>query len=183
MIHRATLNNRKLILYISCTLDGYIAKPNDDLSFLNLVQKEGEDYGYYNFVANVDTIIVGRKTYQWIVDQGFEFPHKDKDCYIITRQDIPNDGNLTFYNGSLKELVHRLKAETGKHIYCDGGAEVVNILLRERLLDEMIVSVIPTVVGTGTKLFQEQIPEEELTLFSSKGYSTGLVQLHYAFKR
>jgi len=84
------MNNRKLILYIACSLDGYIAKPNDDLGFLNRVQKEGEDYGYNDFVSTVDTVIVGRKTYDWVTGQGFEFPHSDKETYIITRQEKPN---------------------------------------------------------------------------------------------
>ena len=58
------MNNRKLILFISCSLDGYIAKPNDDLSFLNRVQKDSEDYGYNDFASTVDTVIIGRKTYE-----------------------------------------------------------------------------------------------------------------------
>ncbi|TAF68076.1 MAG: dihydrofolate reductase, partial [Cytophagales bacterium] len=80
------MNPRKLILYISCSLDGYIAQPNDDLSFLSIVQKEGEDYGYNDFVASIDIVIVGRKTYDWVIGQGYEFPHADKTSYIITRQ-------------------------------------------------------------------------------------------------
>lgn len=63
------MNNRKLILYIACSLDGYIAKPNDDLSFLSMVDRTGEDYGYDDFVKTVDTVIVGRKTYDWVINQ------------------------------------------------------------------------------------------------------------------
>ena len=77
--------NRKLILYIACSVDGYIAKPGDDLSFLKRVEQEGEDYGYFDFVKSTDVVIVGRNTYQWILDQGMEYPHKDKTCYIVTR--------------------------------------------------------------------------------------------------
>jgi dihydrofolate reductase len=132
------MNNRKLILYIACSLDGYIAKPNDDLGFLEIVQKEGEDYSYNDFVSTVDTVIIGRKTYDWVTGQGFEFPHSDKETYIITRQEKPNHGNLTFYNGDLKKLVHELKAKNGKNIFCDGGSEIVNQLLSEKLFDELI---------------------------------------------
>ncbi|MBD3275107.1 MAG: dihydrofolate reductase, partial [Candidatus Marinimicrobia bacterium] len=63
------MNKRKLILYIACSLDGYIAAPDDDLSFLDRVQKEGEDYGYADFVSSVDTVILGRKTYDWVMDR------------------------------------------------------------------------------------------------------------------
>ncbi|MEM9833855.1 MAG: dihydrofolate reductase family protein [Bacteroidota bacterium] len=176
------MNNRKLILYISCSLDGYIAKPNDDLGFLSIVQKEGEDYGYNDFMATVDTVIVGRKTYDWVVAQGYDFPHADKESYIITRQKRPKQGNLTFYQGNLKTLVKELKASRGKNIFCDGGSEIVNQLLVEKLFDELILSVIPILVGDGTKLFKNGRPEQELKLVSSKNYDSGLVQLHYKMK-
>jgi len=176
------MNNRKLILYISCSLDGYIAKPDDDLGFLNIVQKEGEDYGYNNFVSAIDTVIVGRKTYDWVVGQGYDFPHTDKESYIITRQNRPKQGNLTFYNGDLKSLVTELKAKNGKNIFCDGGSEIVNQLLTEKLFDDLILSVVPVLVGNGTKLFKDGRPEQELELISSKNYDSGLVQLHYKMK-
>lgn len=173
---------RKLILYISCSLDGYIAQPNDDLSFLGIVQKEGEDYGYNNFVETIDTVVVGRKTYDWVVGQGYDFPHADKESYIITRQKRPKQGNLTFYNGELKTLIKELKAKKGKNIFCDGGAQIVNQLLEERLFDEIILSIIPILVGNGTRLFQDNRPKQELVLISTKNYDTGLVQLHYKMK-
>jgi dihydrofolate reductase len=173
------MNNRKLILYIACSLDGYIAKPNDDLGFLGIVQKEGEDYGYNDFVSTVDTVIIGRKTYDWVTGQGFDFPHSDKECYIITRQEKPKVGNLTFYNGELKKLVLELKAKNGKNIFCDGGSEIVNQLLSEKLFDELIISVVPVLVGSGTRLFTDGRPEQELELVSAKSFETGLLQLHY----
>ena len=76
------MNGRKLILYISCSLDGFIAKPNDNLGFLSIVEKEGEDYGYNEFIEKVDTVIVGRRTYEWVIGQGYEFPYTDKEAYI-----------------------------------------------------------------------------------------------------
>ena len=162
-------------------MDGYIAKPNDDLGFLSLVQKEGEDYGYTDFVDTVDTVIVGRKTYDWVVGQGHNFPHADKESYIITRQERPKEGNLTFYNGDLPTLVKALKAKRGKNIFCDGGSEIVNQLLTEQLFDELIISVVPVLVGNGTRLFEDGRPEQVLEHVSTKSYDSGLVQLHYKF--
>lgn len=170
---------RKLILYISCSLDGFIAKPGDDLSFLERVKKEGEDYGYTDFVKTVDTVIVGRKTYDWVVGQGYDFPHRDKESYVLTRSEIPTQGNLRLYNGDVKTLVNELKQKNGKNIFCDGGAEVVNELLKHDLIDELILSIIPVLLGSGTRLFQDGQTEKNLTFISSKAYDTGLVQLHY----
>jgi len=173
------MTNRKLILYISASLDGYIAKPNDDLSFLGMVQKEGEDYGYKDFIATVDTVILGRKTYDWVMKQVTTFPHADKETYIITKTEKPKNGNINFYNGNLRDLVEKLKSEKGENIFCDGGAEVVNELLKDRLIDEFIISIIPVLVGNGTKLFKDGRPEQNLELISTKHFDTGLVQFHY----
>ncbi|TRZ46336.1 dihydrofolate reductase family protein [Robertkochia solimangrovi] len=170
---------RKLIVYIACSLDGYIAKPNDDLSFLDRVQKEGEDYGYHDFIANVDTVIIGRRTYDWVVKQVGFFPHSDKETYIITRTSKPAQDTINFYSGSLTELIFSLKSKKGKNIFCDGGAAIVNALLKENLIDEFIISVIPVLTGDGIRLFQNGRPEQALRLISAKSFETGLVQLHY----
>ncbi len=173
---------RKLVLYISCSLDGYIAKANDNLDFLNLVQKEGEDYGYKEFMNTIDAVIVGHKTYDWVIGQGYDFPHLDKESYIITRQEKNRKGNLIFYNGELKPLVEELKRKKGKNIFCDGGAEIVNQLLNERLFDEIILSIIPVLVGNGKRLFKDGRPEQQLETVSIKKFDTGLVQVHYKCK-
>ncbi len=120
-------NNRQVILYIAMSLDGYIAKPNDDLSFLSIVEKEEADYGYADFVSTVDTVILGRKTYDWVMKQVGEFQHADKNAYIITRTAKPTIGKTVFYTGDLTDLVIKLKSENGKNIFCDGGAEIVEL--------------------------------------------------------
>ena len=172
-------SNRKIILYIATSLDGYIAKPNDDLSFLSIVEQEGEDYGYADFVKSVDTVILGRKTYDWVMTQVPEFPHADKDSYIITRTPQPGKGKINFYTGDLKELVLRLKSEQGKNIFVDGGAEIVNELLKQKLIDEFIISVIPILIGNGTRLFKDGRPEQSLKFVDVRKFDTGLLQVHY----
>jgi dihydrofolate reductase len=173
---------RKVILYIATSLDGYIAKPSDNLDFLSIVQKEGEDYGYAAFVNTVDTVIMGRKTYDWVMNQVITFPHADKEAYIITHQVRPTVGKTVFYNDSLKDLVLQLKVKKGQNIFIDGGAEIVHELLNHYLIDEYIISVIPILVGDGIKLFKDGRPEQPLELIYVKQFDTGLVQLHYKTK-
>jgi dihydrofolate reductase len=110
--------SRKIILYIATSLDGYIAKPNDDLSFLKLVEKVGEDYGYAEFTATIDTIILGRKTYDWVLREigTSHYDNGDRNIYVITRTQKPAVGKTIFYSGDLTELVQQLKAENGKNI-------------------------------------------------------------------
>lgn len=171
--------NRKVILYIAMSLDGYIAKPNNDLSFLNLVQKEGEDYGYAAFINTVDTVILGRKTYDWIMTQVPIFPHANNETYIITRTPKTSIGNINYYTGNLNELVINLKSKIGKNIFVDGGAEIVNEFLKENLIDEFIISIIPILLGNGTQLFKNKYADLNLKLVSTKQFEKGLVQLHY----
>jgi dihydrofolate reductase len=170
--------NRKLILYIAMSLDGYIAKPNDDLSFLSIVEKDGEDYGYAEFVSTIDTVIMGRKTYDWVTKQ-VDFPHADKNAFILTRTARPRIGKTVFYTGALSDLIKKLKVEDGRNIFCDGGAEVVNELLKDDLIDEFMISVIPVLVGNGIKLFKDGRPEQKLKLISVKSFDTGLTQLYF----
>lgn len=176
---------RTLTIYIATSLDGFIAKPNDDLSFLKLVEKEGEDYGYAEFTATIDTIILGRKTYDWVLKEigSSHYDNGDRNVYVITRTEKPNVGKTTFYTGDLTELVQQLKSQNGKNIYCDGGAEIINELLKKDLIDEMIISVIPVLLGSGTRLFKDGRPEQQLELVNAKTFETGLLQMYYKRKK
>jgi len=174
------MSQRKVILFIAASLDGYIATQDEDLSFLSIVQREGEDYGYEEFIRNVDTVIMGRKTYDWIMKEVKDYPHPDKDSYIITRTPRPDQGRIRYYTGNMRDLIRHLKLDDkGKNIFVDGGAEVIDVLLKENLIDEFIISIIPILLGDGIRLFKDNRPELQLTLVQSKCYETGLVQLHY----
>ncbi|MFP3596964.1 dihydrofolate reductase family protein [Chryseobacterium sp. SIMBA_029] len=176
---------RKISLFIAMSLDGYIAKSNDDLSFLKLVEKEGEDYGYAEFTSQIDTIIIGRKTYDYVASEigASHYDNGQRDVYVITRTERPQEGRTIFYTGSLTELIDRLKSENGKNIYCDGGAEVINELLKHCLIDEFTISVIPVLLGDGTRLFKNGRPEQVLNFVTAKTFETGLTQLHYKLKK
>lgn len=173
--------SRKVIVYIAASIDGFIAGPGGDLSFLTSVEKEGEDYGYAAFVATVDTVIVGKNTYDKVLSMGYPFPHADKESYIITRTERPTEGTTRFYTGDVAALVKSLKAKEGQTIFVDGEAYVVNLLLKEQLIDELYLSIIPVMLGSGIALFQHGNPLQAVALQSVKHFDTGLVQLHYQF--
>lgn len=170
---------RKVILYIATSLDGYIASPDDNLDFLSVVEQEGEDYGYAQFIETVDTVIVGRKTYDKVLSMGFDFPHTDKESYIVTRTAKPAIGKVQFYTENIKTLILKLKEQEGKNIFVDGGAEVVNLLLKDNLIDEFCISIIPVLLGGGIRLFQNNRPELPLKFIRSETFKSGLVQVWY----
>lgn len=176
---------RKISLFIAMSLDGYISKPNDDLTFLKLVEKEGEDYGYSEFISKIDTIIIGRKTYDYVLKEigSSHYDNGQRDVYVITRTERPQVGRTIFYTGNITELVKRLKSEKGKNIYCDGGAEVINELLKQDLIDEFKISVIPVLLGNGTRLFKDGRSEQTLQFVTVKSFETGLTQLQYKRKK
>ena len=170
---------RQVILYIAMSLDGYIAKDDDNIDFLSVVDTPGEDYGYKAFQQEVDTLIWGRKTYDKMLSFGIDFPHKDKKCYVLSRTKIGKDDNVEFFGGDIRDLIAKIRSEEGKHIYCDGGGEVVFELLINNLIDRMIISVIPYLVGSGIRLFKDDRPEQKLKLVRSITFPSGLVQLWY----
>lgn len=172
-------SERKVLLYIAMSLDGRIARPDGDIGFLATMEQPGEDYGYADFVSSVDTVIWGRKTYDKVLTFGSPIPHSDKQVIVVTRHPRASTGNITFYAGELKELILNLKATKGKHIYIDGGSELVNALLKEELIDELYVSVIPVLLGEGIPLFRDGFPEMRLKLLTAVPYKKGLVQLRY----
>lgn len=171
--------SRPLVLYIACSLDGYIAGPEDDLSFLERVQQEGEDYGYANFMQHVDTVLVGRRTYDKVMSMVPEFPHAHLETYVITRSERPASGMVNFYSGDIPTLVRELKSREGTTIFCDGGAQLIQTLLAAQLIDEIILSIVPVLLGTGIRLFAGPSSQQSLHLISSRCFSSGLVQLHY----
>ena len=170
---------RKVVLYIAVSLDGYIAKSNGEIDWLSIVERPGEDYGYSGFLKTIDTVILGRKTFDKILSLGVDFPHSDKICYVITRQERKSEKNIVFYNGNPGELVVKLKTSPGQNIFCDGGAEIVNTLIKKDLIDEYIISTIPVFLGKGIRLFDDFRRKTDLKLLSSKSFSSGLVQSHY----
>ena len=172
-------DKRKVVLYIAMSLDGFIAGPNDDISFLETAVQEGEDYGYADFIDTVDTVVMGKRTYDKVLSMGYEYPHKHLESYIINRYSNEQKGNIRFYNGSLYDLINQLRLRSGKNIFCDGGAYVVNELLKHDLIDEFIVSIIPVVLGNGLRLFNNDNMSSRLKLISSQSYKSGLVKLHY----
>lgn len=148
-----------------------------------MVETAGEDYGYEAFTQSIDTVIMGRNTYEKVLSFNIPYPHAGKQSYIITKTLKQSaDPDIHFYGGSVKELIARLKQEPGKDIFIDGGAQLVNALLQEKLIDELVVSTIPVLLGEGIRLFNQGFPEQRMALLRVQPFKSGLVQVRYAIQ-
>lgn len=170
--------SRKLNLYIAMSLDGFIAKNDDNIDFLSSVDSPGEDYGYTEFSSTIDTVIWGRRTYDKVLSLPQGPFYQDKKIYVVSKTRSGEVGNVTFHP-DLISLVSDLKKKEGKDIYCDGGAEIVFELLKHGLIERVIVSVIPHLLGDGIRLFKPGFPEQKMKFKKSSSYPSGLVQLWY----
>ncbi len=176
------MRERQVILFIAMSLDGYIATADGDIRFLSVVDAPGEDYGYGEFIRGIDTVIMGRKTYEKVLSFGIEFPHRDLACYVLSRTRTGRDAHVTFFGGEIEQLIGELRATDGGDIFIDGGAETVHGLLTRGFIDQFVISVIPVLLGDGIRLFGDGRPGTALTLRQCRTWPSGLAQLWYARK-
>lgn len=171
---------RNLVLFIASSLDGYIATKDDSLEWLFNVEGEG-DNGFSEFYKTVDTILLGKRTYDWIMEQDSEeFPYKNKECYVFTRSSIEDTEDVKFINEDITKFVDKLKSEDGKNIWIVGGGELLHSFIKE--VDELIVTIAPTILGNGIPLFREGDYQLDLILKRMKNYNQ-FVELHYVVKK
>lgn len=173
------MQQRELILYIAASLDGFIAKPDGDIGWLSRVEAPPEDYGYAEFVKTVDTVVMGRKTWEKVLGFGIPWPHAGRKCYVLSKTRTGSDENVEFFSGDVADLLTRIRKNEGAHIFCDGGAELVRELVQRDLIDRYVISIIPVLLGDGIPLFRPGRPEQNLTLVKSIAFPSGLAQLHY----
>lgn len=148
---------RKVRLYIAQSLDGFIARPDGKVDWLE-VEKEGlepvPDYGYAEFLAQIDTTLMGFNTYREVLGFGIPFPYPDKTNYVFSRNHKKVDENpVEFISSDATGFVANLKRDIGKDIWLIGGAWLNRVFLEAGLIDEIIITTKSTVLGSGISLF------------------------------
>lgn len=165
---------RKLILYIATSLDGYIARSSGEFDWLF----SDQDYGYTEFFAGVDTVLMGRKTYEQALGFG-EYPYKGTRGVVFSRTPREPDANVTFISGDLASFVSGLKRGPGKDLWLVGGAQIVAECVRHDLIDGFRLFVHPIILGEGIPLFAPGLPERPLQFVRSQSFDSGLVEVSY----
>jgi dihydrofolate reductase len=180
---------RKVIVYIATSADGYIARPDGDVEWLNR-RPRTVDYGMGAFYSTIDAILWGRKTYDWALNH-FKKTGKTEVMfdtklanYVFSRQPpkrLPSGGE--WVSEPVKAFAQRLRATPGKHIWLMGGGELIASFLDAGEIDELDIHVIPVFIGEGIPLVAPRHRDVPLHLRSSRKYPDGVVRLRYEVVR
>ena len=174
----------KTSVYIATSLDGYIARDDGDIEWLHGSSDDTEDYGYEDFIATVDVLIMGRHSFEKVLSFG-TWPYDNKTVVVLSSGSvsIPTQLPSTVESSSSSpaSLLSSLELRGMKHAYIDGG-KTIQGFLRAGLVNELIITRIPRLLGSGIPLFGSLAKEIILKHISTKSFSSGLTQSKYEIK-
>jgi len=171
---------RKVIVHIAASVDGYIARPDGDLEWLTSRPAPEGFYGMNAFMKTVDTMLIGRKTYEESLKLGAKFETTSR-TFVFSRQKPPAKipKGVEFVTEAIGPFIRRLRDQPGKDIWLMGGGDLIASCLDEKMIDEFVVSVVPVFIGDGIPLVARHPRHVPMTLKSVERFDDGLVQLHY----
>jgi dihydrofolate reductase len=166
-------------VFIGTSVDGFIARPNGDLDFLP--EGGGEPHGYDEFMASVDALVIGRKTFETVL--GFAtWPYGDKRVVVLSSRPVDlsavRGGVVEQMAGPPAEIVAKLAASGAHHIYVDGGITIQGFL-RAGLVQRLIITRVPVIIGAGIPLFGVLARDVRLHHVATQNYPSGLVKSEY----
>ncbi|MFZ9005745.1 MAG: dihydrofolate reductase family protein, partial [Nitrosopumilaceae archaeon] len=159
-------------VYIASSVDGYIARENGSVDWL----PENADSGYSDFYKSIDTVIIGKTTYDQILTFG-EYPYKDKKSFVFTRTNQNKDENVEFLF-NVEKFIEEGFPDAGQNIWLVGGAQIIASFIKNQAVDEIIISLIPVLLGKGIPLFKNIENEIKLEFIKTKKYAQ-LAEMHY----
>lgn len=173
-------------VFIACSLDGFIARPDGDLDWLMRVDTGGDDHGYNAMIASVDGLIMGRGTFEKVLTFAPWPYHKPVVVMSQSLQpsDIPKDlkGQVELCDLSPLAAMEKVRRAGWKRAYIDGG-QLIQSFLAAGLIEDMIITRVPVLIGQGLPLFGEVLADIRLEHLETNGFASGLVQSHYRIVR
>jgi dihydrofolate reductase len=172
-------------VYIATSIDGYIAKPDGDISWLqDNHNPNNDDYGYAEFIKHIDALVMGRKTYEKVRTFG-EWPYTKKVIVLsgkLTEVPLELTGKVEFFSGENKEVLEHCHKSGFKNLYIDGG-KVIQSFLEHDKIDELIITRLPIILGDGVPLFSINSTSLKFKHKSTTVYDDALVKSHYVRER
>ena len=177
---------KKNSVFIATSLDGYIADKNGGIEWLDSIQiPDNEDMGYAEFTKGIDALVMGRTTFETVLGFDVDWPYK-KPVFVLSTSltEIPESHKEKAFliKGTLSEIIEQIHKKGCFCLYIDGGITIQGFL-KEDLIDEMIITIFPVVLGGGSPLFSELPKELEFGLVESRVYINQLVQHHFRRNR
>jgi dihydrofolate reductase len=171
---------RNVIVHIATSADGYIARPDGDLDWLTSRPAPKGFYGMNAFMKSIDTMVLGRKTYEMSVRLGAKFDSTSRSI-VFSRHSRPAaaPAGVEFVDEAIGPYVRRLQEQPGKDIWLMGGGEIIASFLDAQAIDEFVISVVPVFIGDGIPLIARRHRHVPLALQSTERFEDGVVQLHY----
>lgn len=175
----------EVILYIAASLDGYIARPDGAVDWLDevAVQEDGadEDFGYEEFYAGIGTVLMGRVTYEQLLTFDVDYPYPGTAGYVFSRTRAGHrDENVEFVDGDdIPQFIAHLRTTSDKNIWLIGGGLLVQEFLRHNLIDRFIITVMPVILGEGIPMFPPPTPQINLELVETLSFPSGMAQFTY----
>jgi dihydrofolate reductase len=174
---------RKFIVYLATSADGFIARSDGSVDWLDRPMPKGS-YGMGAFYRSIDTVVIGRKTYDFAVSHGMTDPNPGKKSYVLSRSlTKAASPKVIVINEPIENFAERLRAEKGKDIWLMGGAESIAAFLDCGQVDEFIIHVTPKIIGEGIPLVTPRHRDIPLKLLASRTFPDGVVRLHYRVNR
>ncbi|AVM22826.1 dihydrofolate reductase family protein [Bacillus pumilus] len=172
---------RKLLFYGAMSIDGYLAREDHRLDWL--IGTEGEEEtSYADFYASVDTLIMGRNTYEQVLQLSpDEFPYEGKTCYIISRTLQDSLKGTQIIREDVLSFMKQLKHEEGRHIWVVGGGELLQSFIKAGLVDELYLQIVPVMIGRGIPLFSPMDMESRFSLKEVHQYKQ-IAEMHFVLK-
>lgn len=172
---------RTVSLFIAMSLDGYIADSKGGVDWLQGQGKDEEQIdSYLEFIKEMDTVLMGWNTYHQIVEElsPKQWIYDDLTTYVVTHKNLASSEKIRFTDSNPAELIRSLKKEKGKGIWICGGANLISQLIKENCIDYYYITVIPTLLGSGIRLFEPREGEILLKLRYTRSYN-GMTDLVY----
>ena len=181
---RGTTDQPRVTLHMVSSLDGYIAKRDNSVSWMETtsVYPAGvsiSEEEIANFVKAIDCYVLGSRTYEHALELGW--PYGDTPAVVVTGRNLPSTKkSVEFYSGDLKSLVERKLAPRYRNIWLVGGAMLCQHFLELGLVDEIVLTIAPVLLGDGLRLFDGALPEKKWNLKNAVAYKNGFVELSYS---
>lgn len=168
-----------LIYHVTSSLDGYIARPDGRLDWFDAERQADEEYSFQYFYTGIDSLLMGRMTYEALLAKGGTWPYPGKPCVVLTRSELPRaSSDIQLTHCTPAQVIAALREAGFQRTWLVGGGSLAGTCYAAGLIDEIVINLAPHLLGAGIRLFATGL-ERSLQLSDQRRFNNGTLQLHY----